>query len=54
VIRTRTIICKPQDMIYLSSMQRALVTGGAGFIGSHVTAARSRAGVRVRILGSVS
>jgi nucleoside-diphosphate-sugar epimerase len=26
-------------MIYLSCMQRALVTGGAGFIGSHMTAA---------------
>jgi hypothetical protein len=31
-----TIIGKPQDMIYLSCMQRALVIGGARFTGSHV------------------
>jgi len=49
-----TIIGKPRDMIYLSSMQRALVTAGAGFIGSHVTAVRLRAGFRVRILDNLS
>lgn len=32
----------------------ALITGGAGFIGSHVTAALLRAGFRVRILDSLS
>src|SRR5687767_9062519 len=35
-------------------MQRVLVTGGAGFIGSHVTAALLRSGFRVRILDNLS
>jgi dTDP-L-rhamnose 4-epimerase len=35
-------------------MRRVLVTGGAGFIGSHVTAALLRAGFAVRILDNLS
>jgi nucleoside-diphosphate-sugar epimerase len=35
-------------------MQRALVTGGAGLIGSHMTAALLRARFRVRILDNLS
>jgi dTDP-L-rhamnose 4-epimerase len=34
-------------------MRHALITGGAGFIGSHVTTALVRAGFRVRILDSL-
>jgi dTDP-L-rhamnose 4-epimerase len=34
--------------------RHALITGGAGFIGSHVTTALLRAGFRVRILDSLS
>jgi uncharacterized protein YbjT (DUF2867 family) len=41
-------------MIYLSSMQRPPVTGGAGFIGAHVTAALLRAGLRVRSLDKLA
>ena len=35
-------------------MRHVLITGGAGFIGSHLTAALLRAGFRVRILDSLS
>jgi dTDP-L-rhamnose 4-epimerase len=35
-------------------MRHAFITGGAGFIGSHVTTALLRAGFRVRILDSLS
>lgn len=35
-------------------MRRVLITGGAGFIGSHVTPALLRAGFQVRILDSLS
>ena len=35
-------------------MERVLVTGGAGFIGSHVSAALLRAGFRARILDNLS